>query len=82
MAKATTIKIKLLSTADTGFFYVTKKNSRTMTEKMTKRKYDPVAKAHVDAGLYSSLDQCSMSPGLVHCHSSVIVSRQMNPTSG
>ena len=23
MAKATTIKIKLLSTADTGFFYVT-----------------------------------------------------------
>ncbi|MEC9401116.1 MAG: bL33 family ribosomal protein, partial [Pseudomonadota bacterium] len=28
MAKATTIKIKLLSTADTGFFYVTKKNSR------------------------------------------------------
>lgn len=48
MAKATTIKIKLVSTADTGFFYVTKKNSRTMTEKMTKRKYDPVAKKHVD----------------------------------
>ncbi|MCC0029506.1 MAG: 50S ribosomal protein L33 [Brucellaceae bacterium] len=48
MAKATTIKIKLLSTADTGFFYVTKKNSRTMTDKMTKRKYDPVAKKHVD----------------------------------
>ena len=44
MAKATTIKIKLESTADTGFFYVTKKNSRTMTEKMVKRKYDPVAK--------------------------------------
>ena len=35
MAKATTIKIKLLSTADTGFFYVTTKNSRTMTEKMS-----------------------------------------------
>ncbi|MBX9450477.1 MAG: 50S ribosomal protein L33 [Neoaquamicrobium sediminum] len=48
MAKATTIKIKLLSTADTGFFYVTSKNSRTMTEKMTKRKYDPIAKKHVD----------------------------------
>ncbi|PHP68124.1 50S ribosomal protein L33 [Zhengella mangrovi] len=48
MAKATTIKIKLLSTADTGFFYVTKKNSRTMTDKMTKRKYDPIAKKHVD----------------------------------
>ncbi len=48
MAKATTIKIKLESTADTGFFYVTKKNSRTMTDKLVKRKYDPVAKKHVD----------------------------------
>ncbi|GHB48426.1 50S ribosomal protein L33 [Pseudovibrio japonicus] len=48
MAKATTIKIKLQSTADTGFFYVTKKNSRTMTEKMVKRKYDPVVKKHVE----------------------------------
>ena len=48
MAKAVTIKIKLLSTADTGFFYVTKKNSRTMTEKMTFKKYDPVAKKHVE----------------------------------
>jgi large subunit ribosomal protein L33 len=48
MAKAVTIKIKLLSTADTGFFYVTKKNSRTMTEKMTVRKYDPVVRKHVD----------------------------------
>ncbi|MCY1705977.1 50S ribosomal protein L33 [Pannonibacter sp. SL95] len=48
MAKATTIKIKLLSTADTGFFYVTKKNSRTMTEKMSQRKYDPIAKKHVE----------------------------------
>lgn len=48
MAKATTIKIKLLSTADTGFFYVAKKNSRTMTDKMSKRKYDPVARKHVE----------------------------------
>ncbi len=48
MAKATTIKIKLESTADTGYFYVTKKNSRTMTEKMVKRKYDPVIRKHVD----------------------------------
>ena len=42
MAKPATIKIKLLSTADTGFFYVTKKNPRNITEKMTFRKYDPV----------------------------------------
>ncbi len=48
MAKAATIKIKLESTAGTGFFYVTKKNSRTKTEKMSMRKYDPVAKKHVD----------------------------------
>jgi len=48
MAKATTIKIKLLSTADTGYFYVTKKNSRTQTEKLSFRKYDPVAKKHVE----------------------------------
>ena len=48
MAKATTIKIKLESTANTGFFYVTKKNIRTMTDKLVKRKYDPVAKKHVD----------------------------------
>ncbi len=48
MAKATTIKVKLLSTADTGFFYVAKKNSRTMTDKLTMRKYDPVARKHVE----------------------------------
>lgn len=48
MAKATTIKVKLVSSADTGFYYVTKKNSRTMTEKLKMRKYDPVAKKHVD----------------------------------
>ena len=48
MAKATTIKVRLNSTADTGFYYVTKKNSRTMTEKLTKRKYDPVARKHVE----------------------------------
>ena len=48
MAKPTTVKIRLVSTADTGFFYVTKKNSRTMTEKMSKKKYDPVARKHVE----------------------------------
>ncbi len=48
MAKPTTIKIKLVSTADTGYFYVTKKNPRTKTEKLLFRKYDPVARKHVD----------------------------------
>ena len=34
MAKTNTIVVKLLSTADTGFFYVAKKNPRTQTEKL------------------------------------------------
>ena len=41
MAKAATIKIKLVSTADTGYFYVTKKNSRTMTEKLAHEEVRP-----------------------------------------
>lgn len=48
MAKSNTIKIRLNSTADTGYFYVTKKNSRTLTEKMSVRKYDPIARKHVE----------------------------------
>lgn len=47
MAKANTILIKLVSTADTGYYYVTKKNARTRTEKMEARKYDPVVRQHV-----------------------------------
>ena len=48
MAKSATVKIRLVSTADTGFFYVTKKNPRNTTEKMTFRKYDPVVRKHVE----------------------------------
>jgi large subunit ribosomal protein L33 len=48
MAKAVTTKVKLVSSADTGFYYVTKKNSRTMTEKLKMKKYDPIAKKHVE----------------------------------
>jgi len=47
MAKPSTIKIRLNSTADTGYFYVAKKNPRTMTGKMEIRKYDPVVRKHV-----------------------------------
>ncbi len=47
MAKPTTQQIKLVSTADTGYFYVAKKNPRTKTEKLKFRKYDPVARKHV-----------------------------------
>ena len=48
MAKPASIKIRLNSTADTGFFYVTKKNSRTQTEKLSFKKYDPVVRKHVE----------------------------------
>ncbi|MEK9671983.1 MAG: 50S ribosomal protein L33 [Rhodospirillaceae bacterium] len=47
MAKPATILVKMVSTADTGFFYVTKKNPRNSTEKFEFRKYDPVVRKHV-----------------------------------
>jgi large subunit ribosomal protein L33 len=47
MAKPATIKIRLNST-ESGHFYVTKKNPRNTTEKMSFRKYDPVVKKHVE----------------------------------
>jgi large subunit ribosomal protein L33 len=48
MAKPTTIKIRLNSSAGTGHFYVTKKNARTVTEKMKVKKYDPRVRRHVE----------------------------------
>jgi large subunit ribosomal protein L33 len=48
MAKPITQKIKLVSTADTGFYYVTKKNPRNLTEKLSLKKYDPVVRKHVE----------------------------------
>ncbi|HTZ77448.1 MAG TPA: 50S ribosomal protein L33 [Stellaceae bacterium] len=47
MAKTSSVLIKLVSSADTGFFYVTRKNPRTKTEKLELKKYDPIAKKHV-----------------------------------
>lgn len=47
MAKAVSIKVKLVSTGDTGYYYVTKKNSRTQTDKLEFKKYDPVLRKHV-----------------------------------
>ena len=48
MAKAISLKIKLVSSAGTGYYFVTKKNSRTQTEKLSMKKYDPVARKHVE----------------------------------
>ena len=47
MAKPTTQQIKLVSTADTGYFYVKKKNTRATTQKLQFKKYDPKARKHV-----------------------------------
>jgi large subunit ribosomal protein L33 len=50
MAKSTDIRpiIKLRSTAGTGYTYVTKKNRRNDPGRMVLRKYDPVARKHVE----------------------------------
>ena len=47
MAKTNSVLIKLVSSANTGFFYVTRKNPRTKTEKIELKKFDPVARKHV-----------------------------------
>lgn len=40
-------KVKLVSTADTGFYYTTYKNKRNTPDKLEMKKYDPVVKKHV-----------------------------------
>ncbi len=47
MAKSSTILIKMISSADTGYFYVAKKNPRKKPDKLSLKKYDPVARKHV-----------------------------------
>jgi len=41
-------KIKLVSTADTGYFYTTYKNSTNQRSDLTIKKYDPVVDKHVE----------------------------------
>mgnify|MGYP002779899879 FL=1 len=47
MAKKNIVLIKLVSSADTGYYYVAKKNPKKQTEKLSFRKYDPVVRKHV-----------------------------------
>ena len=47
MAKKEREKIKLLSTADTGFYYTTTKNKKNTPDKLEFKKYDPIARKHV-----------------------------------
>lgn len=40
-------KVKLVSSANTGFFYTTYKNKRNTPDKLEMMKYDPVVRKHV-----------------------------------
>ena len=42
------IKIRLVSTADTGHFYTTTKNQKAKPDKIKLKKYDPVVRKHVE----------------------------------
>lgn len=44
---AVTIKVKMESTAGTGYFLTTTKNPRNHPEKMELKKYDPRVRKHV-----------------------------------
>ncbi len=48
MAKKNIVLLRLVSSAGTGYFYVAKKNPRKQTEKLKFRKYDPIARKHVE----------------------------------
>lgn len=48
MAKPSTVLIKLVSSAGTGYFYTTRKNARNTTEKLVMRKFDPKIRKHVE----------------------------------
>lgn len=50
MAKAQDLRpiIKLQSTAGTGYTYVTRKNRRNNPDRLVLKKYDPVARRHVE----------------------------------
>lgn len=42
------IKVKMESSAGTGYFVTTTKNPRTTTTKLTLKHYDPVIRKHVE----------------------------------
>jgi large subunit ribosomal protein L33 len=50
MAKSQDVRpiVKLVSTAGSGYTYVTRKNRRNDPDRLIVRKYDPVLRQHVD----------------------------------
>ena len=47
MATSAREKIKLISTAGTGYYYTTDKNKRNTPDKLELMKYDPIVRKHV-----------------------------------
>ncbi len=47
-AKRNSILFKMVSTANTGFFYLARRNPKQKTEKMVFSKYDPIVRKHVE----------------------------------
>eukprot|EP01115_Flamella_aegyptia_P004544 TRINITY_DN19612_c0_g1_i2.p1 TRINITY_DN19612_c0_g1~~TRINITY_DN19612_c0_g1_i2.p1 ORF type:complete len:65 (+),score=6.63 TRINITY_DN19612_c0_g1_i2:68-262(+) len=47
MARGKRVLIKLVSMAETGYFYVTQKNRLNTTQKLRLMKYDPIVRQHV-----------------------------------
>ena len=46
-------KIKLVSSAGTGFYYTTTKNKRQTPDKLRMKKYDTVVRKHVEITSFS-----------------------------
>ncbi len=46
--KGPRVIVRMVSAAGTGHCYYTEKNTRNTTDKLVLRKYDPVAKKHVE----------------------------------
>jgi large subunit ribosomal protein L33 len=47
-SKRNSIAFKMVSTADTGFYYIARRNPKQKQEKMIFSKYDPVVRKHVE----------------------------------
>lgn len=46
--KSKNLLVKLVSTVGTGYYLVKKRNPKTLTEKLSFRKYDPRVRKHVE----------------------------------
>ncbi len=47
-SKRSSILFKMVSTANTGYYYLARRNPKQKTEKMVFSKYDPVIRKHVE----------------------------------